>query len=132
MVDVRGLTPEHRVVWKFPGAPREVEMGLWEDRDGCLRTDVGDYLRHASGDAVYLTHERIVRVIDPPFTPRVGMVIGRPSRIGERLVRMRDATWLGSSSSSNACWFTDDEARILVEDCGWKVVDDLREGSGDE
>lgn len=124
---VKALTPEHRVVWKHPDAPREVETGLWVDMYGSLRMDVGDVVRWVDGGVPAHVLLRIVRIIPPAFTPRVGMVIGKPDVVLRRLVCFRDDEWLGCAPeiSEHGYWFTDVDAHDLIENHGWEVMGDL-------
>jgi hypothetical protein len=124
--DIKNLTPEHRIVWHAPpGQP--VEMGLWVDVEGFLYTDVGHLVRHRNGDAMPSALRHTVRIIPPPFVPRVGMVIGKPGVDPQRLVRFEDATWLGRADDilEFGYWFTDTDARTLIENHGWEVMGDL-------
>lgn len=132
--DIKNLTPEHRVVWKEPGAPREVELGLWVDEEGHLHTDMGLVVRWEDGDVSESALRCIVRIIEPALTPRRGMVIGQadPESRRRRLVHVggSDYPWLGYAPEvDGVChWWTDAEARDLIENHGWKVVDDLTKG----
>lgn len=122
--DIRALTPHHRIVWHNPpGEP--VEMGLYVNEDGFLCTDVGRIVRYKYNVAAS-ARDRIVRIIPPAFVPRVGLVIGKPGHRERRLVRVDD-DWLGSAPeiSAAAHWFTEFDARELVEEHGWEVVGDL-------
>lgn len=131
--DIKALTPEHRIVWKEPEGPREVEMGLWLD-NGDLRTDAGLVVRWKGGESEVYVRSRIVRIIEPAFVPRRGLVIGKPGYPGSRLVCTDETYWLGFAPAIDYAthWFTNDEARDLIEDHGWKVVDDLTRGASNE
>lgn len=131
--DIKRLTPEHRVVWKEREAPREVELGLWEDRAGHLRTDAGQLVRWADGEMFALALP-IVRIIEPAFVPRRGLVIGHPDNVLRRLVCAGDDEWLGWAPEidDGSRWFDDIEAHALIEGYGWKVVDDLTKEKSDD
>lgn len=123
--DIRALTPHHRIVWHNPpGEP--VEMGLYVNEDGFLCTDVGRIVRYKYNVAASV-RDRIVRIIPPPFVPRVGLVIGKPGVDPHRLVRFDDGTWLGRADEilEFGYWFTDIDARTLIENHGWQVMGDL-------
>lgn len=129
---IKALTPQHRIVWhEPPGQP--VELGLYvEDEDGFLCTDVGHLVRYQDGSVATLARSRIVKIIDPPFTPKRGMVIGHPNDTSDRLVFLDDVegisvTWLGRATeiSGSRNWFTTDQARDLISNHGWVVVGDL-------
>lgn len=129
--DIKNLTPEHRVVWKNPDAPREYELGLWEDEGGNLRTDAVVVVRWGNGTVPEYALNRIVRVI-PPFTPRRGLVIGSPD-FGCWLVCFKPDKWYGPAGVIVGTGpFTDTEARNLIENHGWKVVDDLTNEASDD
>lgn len=131
---IKALTPEDRIVWKEPGGPREVELGLFVDEEGWLVTDMGDVIRRASGSVTDHALRRIARIIPPTFVPRVGMVMGKPGSPSQQLVCFGGGFWLGFAPEINADvhWFTDFEARSLIENHGWKVVDDLTKEKSDE
>ena len=116
--DIKALTPEHRIVWHSPpGQP--VEMGLYAD-GVVLYTDVGDALCYKNGTVPSLVRSRIVRIIPPAFVPRDGMVIGKPYYGYKRMVRI-EGDWLGDATElgADAGWFTDTDARDLIENHGW-------------
>ena len=124
--DIRALTPHNRIVWRRPPG-RPVEMGLYVDDYGGLCTDAGHTIRYPDDSVVASARDRIVRIIPPAFVPRAGMVIGNPDHTGHRLVRFEDATWLGAAPDrlEGWYWFSDDDARTLIEDHGWEVMGDL-------
>lgn len=123
--DIQALTPEHRIVWKHPDAPREVELGLYED-GGLLSTDAGHIVRYSDGGVTTLALENIVQIIPPAFVPRVGMVIMKPDSPERVLVCVEKGDWLGYAPElhEGAHWFTDAGARDLIENHGWEVVGD--------
>lgn len=67
--------------------------------------------------------------VEPAFTPRVGMVIGKPGSTTCRLVCVdgSDEPWLGDAPELDPYryWFSNADARTLVEDHGWEVMGDL-------
>lgn len=48
--EIRKLTRNHRIVYRINGAPEAVEMGLYRDDDGSIRTMTGDTLRTPGRD----------------------------------------------------------------------------------
>jgi hypothetical protein len=124
--DIKNLTPAHRIVWhQPPGQP--VEMGLYVNGRGDVCTDAGHLVRYGDGSTLVISLSRIVRVIPPAFVPRVGLVIGKPDFTDSMLVCVEEGAWLGYAPELDADthWFTDDAARDLVENYGWKVMGDL-------
>lgn len=129
MIDVSKLTERHRVVMKHQGPPREYEVGLWVTASGDLVTDAMDTLRYEDGNpgsgSVF-----IVRVIEPPFEPTPGMVVGDPGKDAARAVylptREGDGLpWLGMIVGDEVDpdhWFSTDTIRSLIENDGWKVM----------
>ena len=135
--DIKNLTPEHRIVWHEPPG-QAVEMGLYVDEGGHLCTDMGHLVRYTNGAGTPFARTRIVRIIPPPFTPRRGMVIGKPGHPLRRLVRIRDVAsareWLGYAPEldGDRHWFTTVQARDLIESHGWRIMDDLTKEVPDE
>lgn len=132
--DIQNLTPEHRIVWRCLDAPREVELGLWEDKQGRLCTDAGHIMRWGDYAVPAVALARTVRIIEPALTPRRGLVIGHPGDFLRRLVCVGDDEWLGWAPEidDGSTWFGDAEARDLIENHGWQIVDDLTKEKDDE
>lgn len=122
--DIKALTPQHRIVWHSPpGQP--VEMGLYVDKYGILRTDTG------SEAITMFALDRIVRIIPPPFTR--GMIIGHPTYEARRLVCWGDGAWLGRAPDiGDGHWFDDGHVHALIEHHGWVVMPALAGGADDE
>ena len=129
MIDVSRLTDKHRVVMRFPSAPREFECGLWVDPFGELETDSLSVIRWRDGSEGP-SAQYVVRVIDPPFEPTPGMVVGDPGNDIARAVYLptRDGDglpWLGMIIGDEVDpdhWFSTDTIRSLIEDRGWEVM----------
>ena len=132
MIDVSKLTDKHRVVMRYPSAPREYEVGLWVTASGDLVTDAMDTLRHEDGNPGSGS-VRIVRVIEPPFEPTPGMVVGDPGDNMAYAVFLPSfdgdyRPWLGMVPDeeglgySPAHWFPTDTIRRLIENYGWEVM----------
>lgn len=120
--DIERLTPKHRVLLKHPGAPKHlepVEMGLWRDSDGFLLATDGTVIAHPDG-ARFLARSHIVGIIDPPYIPEYGDVIGNPRRVNERAVCLtvrstRNPQWLASTSHN---WHSQEWAEERLAE-GW-------------
>lgn len=127
MIDVSKLTERHRVVMKHEGAPREYEVGLWVGPGGVLLTDALDNIRDAGGTPGPDV-DNIVRVIEPPFEPTPGMVVGDPGNDAARVVylptREGDSwPWLGFVPRyPDAHWHTTADISSLIENHGWEVM----------
>lgn len=132
MIDVSRLTDKHRVVMRFPSAPREFECGLWVDPFGELETDSLSVIRWRDGSEGP-SAQYVVRVIDPPFEPTPGMVVGDPGNDIARAVYLptRDGDrwpWLGMVPDEEGLgyspehWFPTDTICRLIEDRGWEVM----------
>lgn len=129
MIDESKLTERHRVVMKHEGAPREYEVGLWVGPGGVLLTDALDNIRDAGGTPGPDV-DNIVRVIEPPFEPTPGMVVGDPGNDIARAVYLPThdgdgLPWLGMIVGDEVDpdhWFSTDTIRSLIEDRGWEVM----------
>ena len=121
------LTDRHRVVMRYPSAPREFECGLWVDPFGELETDSLSVIRWRDGSEGP-SAQYVVRVIEPPFEPTPGMVVGDPGDDIARVVflptRKGDRwPWLGFVPRyPDAHWHTTADIRSLIEDRGWEVM----------
>lgn len=132
MIDESKLTERHRVVMKHEGAPREYEVGLWVGPGGVLLTDALDNIRDAGGTPGPDV-DNIVRVIEPPFEPTPGMVVGDPDDDMACAVFLPSfdggyRPWLGMVPDEEGLgyspehWFSTDTIRSLIEDRGWEVM----------
>lgn len=132
MIDVSRLTDKHRVVMKHAGAPREYEVGLWVGPGGVLLTDALDTIRDVGGTPGPDVDD-IVRVIEPPFEPTPGTVVGDPSDDMGRAVYLPQfegdrRPWLGMVPDEEGLghspehWFPTDTICRLIDDRGWEVM----------
>ena len=121
------LTDKHRVVMRFPSAPREFECGLWVDPFGELETDSLSVIRWRDGSEGP-SAQYVVRVIEPPFEPTPGMVVGDPGNDIARAVYLPThegdgLPWLGSVPRyPDSHWYTTNFIRSLIENDGWEVM----------
>ena len=117
-IDVSKLTDKHRLVMKNYLGDGTHETGLCWDNDGDLRATVtGILIRRKNRAAAF--DDRIVKVIDPPFEPRPGMVLTVPGqeRDGENL---RVAVRLPDAVARDLPWLASPDLTLLLgDDFGW-------------
>jgi hypothetical protein len=128
--DIKNLTPEHRVVWKDPNAPREVEMGLWVDKFGRLWTDAGHVMRWGDGGVPAFALDHIVRIIEPTLTPPGPVARGLAQSAAGDVVDLGEFTQYVSEedqSGERVKPSVEDVARVLCQPRhrdydGWPLV----------
>ena len=141
-IDVSKLTDKHRLVMRDYRGDGTHETGLYSDEEGYLRTTVaGIVIRCPHGRISEYAADHIVKVIDPPFEPRPGMVLTVPGqeRDGENIrvaVRLpdavaRDLPWLASPDltlllGDDFGWMDDEEVAGFVAD--GKLVEAVGQG----
>lgn len=129
-IDVSKLTTRHRLVMRDVHGDGTHETGLYVDGNDYLCTvATGEIVRRPNGSPAAWA-ARIVRVIDPPFEPKPGMVLTTPEDRTKKnnpsvIVRLPDAIggnrpWMVSYELSvvedwNA-WFSDEAIASMVAD----------------
>lgn len=129
-INVSRLTDKHRLVIRNYYGDGTHETGLYADINGDLRvTSTGWVIRWADGDAGERS-SHIVRVIEPRFESKPGMVLTLPGLETETdntyiAVRLPDKAggphpWLASYALAESLhtqqfpWYTDDEVADFV------------------